>query len=35
MAKHTKGAMMELFMGSVTTYVIHHCKSPVFVLLCA
>ncbi|GBF98512.1 adenine nucleotide alpha hydrolase [Raphidocelis subcapitata] len=32
MAKHNKGAVREFFLGSCTSYVLHHCKQPVVVL---
>lgn len=32
MAKHNKGAIKEFFIGSVTNYLTHHCKSPVVVM---
>jgi structural maintenance of chromosome 2 len=32
MAKHTRGAIKEFFVGSATNYCTHHCKQPVLVL---
>mmetsp|Transcript_18762 Transcript_18762/g.40353 ORF Transcript_18762/g.40353 Transcript_18762/m.40353 type:complete len:161 (+) Transcript_18762:164-646(+) len=32
MAKHSKGKLQEFFVGSVTSYCTHHCKSPVLVM---
>ncbi|KIZ01705.1 hypothetical protein MNEG_6253 [Monoraphidium neglectum] len=29
---HNKGALKEFFLGSCSSYVIHHCKQPVVVL---
>lgn len=34
MAKHSKGAVKEFFLGSCSSYVIHHCRRPVVVLHC-
>jgi nucleotide-binding universal stress UspA family protein len=34
MAKHSKGRLREFFVGSVTTYCTHHCKSPLLVMHC-
>lgn len=31
-ASHNKGLMKEIFLGSVTNYVNHHCKQPVLVM---
>lgn len=32
MAKHPKGAVVEFFVGSVTSYCVHHATCPVVVL---
>jgi hypothetical protein len=32
MARHTKGAIQEFFLGSTTSYCTHHSKVPVLVL---
>ncbi|KAF8060065.1 Zeaxanthin epoxidase [Scenedesmus sp. PABB004] len=32
MAKHSRGAIKEFFVGSVTNYCAHHCKQPVLIL---
>lgn len=34
MAKHNKGTLKEFFLGSCSSYVIHHCKQPVVILHC-
>lgn len=34
MAKHTRTAVKEFFVGSVTSYCTHHCKAPVLVMHC-
>lgn len=31
MGNHNKSAVTEFFMGSVSQYVMHHCKKPVLV----
>ena len=32
MAKHSRGALKELFVGSVTSHCIHHSRVPVLVV---
>jgi nucleotide-binding universal stress UspA family protein len=32
LAKHNRGKIKEFFVGSVTSYCVKHCKSPVVVL---
>ena len=32
MAVHTKTRLQEFFMGSVTNYVLHHCKRPLVIV---
>ena len=32
MARHNKGALTELFVGSATKYVSHHCKQPLVII---
>lgn len=34
MAKHNKGRLREFFVGSVTNYCTHHCKSPLLIMHC-
>jgi nucleotide-binding universal stress UspA family protein len=35
MARHARGRVAELFLGSVTTYVTHHAKRATVVVPCA
>ncbi|KAF5833293.1 hypothetical protein DUNSADRAFT_10458 [Dunaliella salina] len=32
MGNHNRGAVAEFFMGSVSQYVVHHCKRPVLIV---
>lgn len=34
LAKHTRGAIQEFFIGSVTSYLTHHSTTPIMVLHC-
>eukprot|EP00798_Chlamydomonas_sp_ICE-L_P004764 gene4764-34515_t len=32
LAKHNRGAIKEFFLGSVTSYCLHHCKMPMLII---